>query len=299
MARHAQGYPAAIDAGALTVMAGFSSWNGVKNHGDASLLTDVLKRRMGFAGLGSPDHLALAREAAARSLVLLKNNDGVLPVRPGARVLIAGFGADSMAMQAGGWTITWQGTDTTAVDFPNGQTIGHAIAAAVDAAGGQATLAPDGKWSARPDVAIVVYGEQPYAEFQGDRPNLAFRPREGEQELIARLKAQGIRVVSVFLSGRPLFTGPEINATDAFVAAWLPGTQGAGLADVLMAGRNGKPSRDFTGRLPFPWPTDAASPVRNALFPAGYGLGYAHPAKLGKVNEDPRVDLVGTASEDT
>ena len=299
MARHAQGYPAAIDAGALTVMAGFSSWNGVKNHGNASLLTDVLKRRMGFAGLGSPDHLALAREAAARSLVLLKNNDGVLPVRPGARVLIAGFGADSMAMQAGGWTITWQGTDTTAVDFPNGQTIGHAIAAAVDAAGGQATLAPDGKWSARPDVAIVVYGEQPYAEFQGDRPNLAFRPREGEQELIARLKAQGIRVVSVFLSGRPLFTGPEINATDAFVAAWLPGTQGAGLADVLMAGRNGKPSRDFTGRLPFPWPTDAASPVRNALFPAGYGLGYAHPAKLGKVNEDRRVDLVATASEDT
>ena len=104
-------------------------------------------------------------------------------------------------------------------------------------------------------------------------------------------------MVSVFLSGRPLFTGPEINASDAFVTAWLPGTQGIGLADVLVAGRDGKPARDFSGRLPFPWPADAASPVRNALFPAGYGLDYAHPATLGRVNEDPRVDLVAEASE--
>ncbi len=385
VARHAQGYPAAIDAGALTVMASFSSWNGVKNHGNASLLTDVLKRRMGFAGLvvgdwnghgqvpgctvtdcpqtftagldlamapdswkglfeaslrevrdgtlpmarvndavrrilrvkaklgmldpvpvrrgdpaqvGAPEHLALAREAAARSLVLLKNNDGVLPLRPGARVLIAGPGADSMAMQAGGWTITWQGTDTTAADFPNGQTIGRAIAAAVDEAGGQAMISVDGNFTTRPDVAVVVYGEQPYAEFQGDIPNLAFHALAGEQELVARLKAQGVRVVSVFLSGRPLFTGPLINASDAFVAAWLPGTQGNGVADVLVARRDGKPLHDFSGRLPFPWPADAVSPVDHALFPVGYGLDYAHPATLGRVNEEPRVDLVAAASED-
>jgi beta-glucosidase len=386
VARHAQGYPAAINAGALTVMASFSSWNGVKNHGNASLLTDVLKHRMGFSGLvvgdwnghgqvpgcsvtdcpqtfkagldiamapdswkglftstlreardgtlpmarindavrrilrvkaklglldrvpvqrgnpsqvGAAQHLAIAREAVAKSLVLIKNNDGVLPLRAGARVLITGPGADSMAMQAGGWTITWQGTDTTSADFPNGQTIGNAIAMAVRHDGGQAEISPDGKWSTPPDVAVVVYGEQPYAEFQGDIPNLAFRANSGEQEMLARLKAHGIRVVSVFLSGRPLFTGPLINASDAFVAAWLPGTQGIGLADVLVARRDGKPTRDFTGRLPFPWPADAASPLKQVLFPAGYGLDYAHPENLGRVNEDPRVDLVAMASEDT
>ncbi|MBS0254159.1 MAG: glycoside hydrolase family 3 C-terminal domain-containing protein [Proteobacteria bacterium] len=384
IARHAQGYPAAIDAGALTVMASFSSWNGAKNHGNASLLTDVLKQRMGFAGLvvgdwnghgqvpgctvtdcpasfnagldlamapeswkglfeatlreardgtiplariddavrrilrvklrlglldnpmvrrgdvaqvGAADHLALAREAVARSLVLLKNNDAALPIRPGARVLVAGPGADSMAMQAGGWTITWQGSDTTAADFPKGQTIGRAIADAVRAAGGSAELSPEGSWHARPDVAVVVYGEQPYAEFQGDVPNLAWRGRNDEAALIARLKAAGVRVVSVFLSGRPLFTGPELNASDAFVAAWLPGTQGQGLADVLVAGANGRSPRDFTGRLPFPWPEDAVSPVVHPLFPAGYGLDYAHPAALGRVNEDPRVAL-GAAIND-
>ena len=384
VARHAQGYPAAINAGALTVMASFSSWNGVKNHGNASLLTDVLKQRMGFMGLvvgdwnghgqvpgctvtdcpqsfaagldlamapnswkglfeatlreakdgtlpmarvndavtrilrvkaklgllsavpvergnpamvGTPENLALSREAAAKSLVLLKNNDGVLPLRPGAKVLIAGPGADSMAMQAGGWTITWQGTDTTAADFPHGQTIGRAIAADVTKAGGQAAISADGSWTSRPDVAVVVYGEQPYAEFQGDMPNLAFRGHAGEQELLAKLKAQGIKVVSIFLSGRPMFTGAAINASDAFVAAWLPGTQGEGLADVLVARKDGKPARGFTGKLPFPWPADAVSPVKQILFPAGYGLDYAHSAKVGPVSEDPRVDLVASASE--
>ena len=384
VSRHARGYPAAINAGVLTVMASFSSWNGVKNHGNESLLIDVLKRRMGFAGLvvgdwnghgqvpgctvtdcpqsfragidlamapdswkglfestvrevrdgtlpisrvddavrrilrvkaklgllaampvkrsdhaqvGAPEHLALAREAVARSLVLLKNDDGVLPIRAGARVLIAGPGADNMAMQAGGWTITWQGTDTTSADFPNGQTIGHALATAVDQAGGSAAISPDGNWSERPDVAVVIYGEQPYAEFQGDIPNLAYRSQAGEQELIAHLKAQGIRVVSVFLSGRPLFAGPQLNASDAFVAAWLPGTQGAGIADVLVARKDGTTARDFEGRLPFAWPADAVSPVSHPLFSAGFGLDYAHPARLGPVNEDPRVDLVAAASE--
>lgn len=384
--RHARGYPAAINAGALTVMASFSSWNGVKNHGNKSLLTDVLKQRMGFNGLvvgdwnghgqvpgctstdcaasfaagldlamapdswkglfestlkhvrdgslpmarvddavrrilrvkgklgllgpspvlrgdpglvGAAPHLAVAREAVARSLVLLKNKGGVLPIRPGARVLIAGPGADNMAMQAGGWTITWQGTDTTAADFPNGQTLGRALTAAVSEAGGQADLLPDGAWTSRPDVAVVVYGEPPYAEFQGDVPTLAFRGHLGEQELITRLKAQGIPVVSVFLSGRPMFAGSLINASDAFVAAWLPGTQGGGLADVLVARRNGKPARDFAGRLPFAWPADAVSPVVKPLFPVGYGLTYARPGKVGTVNEDPHVDLAASTSEDT
>lgn len=378
VARHAAGYPPAIKAGALTVMASFSSWNGVKHHGNASLLTDVLKVRMGFAGLvvgdwnghgqvagcsntrcpeainagvdlvmapdswrglfdatlrdvaegriatarlddavrrilrvkfklglmgptpvargdvsliGAPAHLNLAREAVAKSLVLLKNDGGVLPIKPGARVLIAGPGADDMAMQAGGWTISWQGTDTVAADFPNGRTIGRALAAAVEEAGGTATVSPAGEVAARPDVAILVMGERPYAEFQGDLPHLAFAPGRGEEALIARLRKEGVPVVVVFLSGRPLFTGRLMNAADAFVAAWLPGTQAAGIADVLVARRDGRPPRDFTGRLPFAWPDDARAPVAAPLFPVGYGLSYAAKVPAKKVNEDPRLDL--------
>ncbi len=381
---HAQGYPAAIDAGALTVMASFSSWNGVKNHGNATLLTDVLKGRMGFEGLivgdwnghgqipgctvtdcaaalnagldlymapdswkglfdslvrdvragkvsqvrlddavrrnlrvkyklglmgktqvergdpaqlGAPDHLAIAREAVAKSLVLLKNEGSVLPIKPGANVLVAGAGADNMAMQAGGWTITWQGTDTTAADFPRGQTIGRAIADAVKAAGGSAQINAAGDAQGTPEVAIIVFGEHPYAEFQGDAENLLFKNGEKELALLKAMKARGIPTVAVFLSGRPLFMGPQINAADAFVAAWLPGTQGQGVADVLVAGKDGKSARDFTGRLPFAWPADARSPVAAPLFPMGYGLDYAHPHAQGPVNEDPKVEQGPAASD--
>lgn len=382
---HAQGYPPAIDAGALTVMASFSSWNGVKNHGNRSLLTDVLKGRMGFTGLivgdwnghgqipgctttdcpaainagldlymapdswkglfdstvrevrdgtipmarlddavrrvlrvkyklglmgakavgrgdpaavGAQAHLDIAREAVAKSLVLLKNEGSVLPIRPGAKVLVTGPGADSMAMQAGGWTITWQGTDTSAADFPKGRTIGRAIVEAVSAAGGKAEIASDVP-ATKPDVAVVVFGEQPYAEFQGDVPNLMFHPREGELELMKRLKAQGVPVVAVFLSGRPMFVGPELNLADAFVAAWQPGSQGQGVADVLVAGKDGKPVRDFTGTLAFDWPQDARSPMVEPLWRVGHGLSYAKPAKIGPVNEDPRVELGSALSETT
>ncbi len=375
---HAQGYPPAISAGALTVMASFSSWNGAKHHGNRSLLTDVLKNRMGFKGLvvgdwnghgqvagcsntdcpaainagldlfmapdswkplfdstlaavkdgrisqarlddavrrilrvkyklglmgdrpvsrgntaaiGSKLHLDLAREAVAKSLVLLKNNDGVLPIRSGSRILIAGPGADNMAMQAGGWTISWQGTDTKAEDFPKGQTIGKAIQQAVQASGGQAELANNGAYQSKPDAAIIVLGERPYAEFEGDVPHLAFDTDPADLKLIEELKAKGVPVVVLFLSGRPMFTGKLMNLADAFVAGWLPGSQGQGVADVLVAGKNGKSKRDFTGKLPFAWPVDANAAMTKPLFPLGYGLTYASKAQLGPVNEDPGVDL--------
>ena len=375
IARHAQGYGPAIDAGALTVMVSFSSWNGVKNHGNRSLLTDVLKGRMGFEGLvvgdwnahgqipgcsvtdclaalnagldmymapdswkglyaslvaharageiqprrlddavrrilrvkakaglldggradrlapeeiGRADHLALAREAVAKSLVLLKNEGSVLPIKAGANVLVAGPGADSIAMQAGGWTVSWQGSDVTNADFAkNGRTVFAGIADAVKAAGGTAALSADGSFAAKPDVAIVVFGEKPYAEFQGDIPTLDYQPSDpADLALLKKLKAAGVPVVSVFLSGRPLFVSPEINASDAFVAAWLPGTQGDGIADVLVGGK-----RDFTGRLPFAWPADARSPVTEPLFPVGYGLSYAKPGRVGALAEDPKMDV--------
>lgn len=181
--------------------------------------------------------------------------------------------------------------DPAAADFPKGQTIGRAIVDAVGAAGGQAAISADGSFAARPDVAVVVVGEQPYAEFQGDIPHLGFKPLQGEDKLVARLKAQGIPVVVVFLSGRPLFTGSLLNQADAFVAAWLPGSQGQGVADVLVAGKDGKSLRDFTGRLAYPWPDDARSPIAKPLFPLGYGLSYGTAGALGRVNEDPRIDL--------
>ncbi|WP_166941335.1 glycoside hydrolase family 3 protein [Sphingopyxis panaciterrae] len=381
IAKHAMGYPAAIDAGALTVMASFSSWQGVKHHGNKGLLTDALKGKMGFAGfvvgdwnghgqvagcsvtdcaqsinagldmfmapdswkglyettlaqakdgrigkarlddavrrilrvkyklglfeaghgsrgdfaaVGAPEHLAVAREAVAKSLVLLKNNGSVLPIKPGAKLLVAGPGADNMAMQSGGWTISWQGTDVTHADFPNGQTIWEALNKAVGEAGGKATLSADGSYTGKPDVAIVVFGEEPYAEFQGDVPTLDYQPAEAKDlATLKKLKAAGIPVVALFLSGRPMFTNPEINAADAFVAGWLPGSQAAGVADVLVAGKDGRTARGFTGKLPFAWPADARSPVEKPQFAVGYGLGYGDKTSVPALSEVVGVDIAG------
>ncbi len=381
---HAAGYPPAIDAGALTVMASYSSWNGAKMHGNKSLLTDVLKGRMGFQGfvvgdwnghgqvpgctntdcpitfnagldmamapdswkslfdttvahvkdgtipmsrvddavrrilrvkaklglfdparpfegkagvLGSPEHRAIAREAAAKSLVLLKNQS-VLPIKASANVLVTGPGADSMGMQTGGWTLSWQGSGNSNADFPNGQTLYSAIAEAVKAGGGTATLSADGSFAAKPDVAIVVFGEQPYAEMRGDIHTLEFEAGDKQSlALLKKLKAAGVPVVSVFLSGRPLWVNPELNASEAFVAAWLPGSEGAGVADVLIGDKGGKARRDFNGRLSFSWPKTAAQftlnrgePGYDPLFALGYGLSYAKPGKVGALSEDSGFD---------
>lgn len=384
IAIHAQGYVPAIQAGALTVMASYSSWNGTKMHGNKSLLTDVLKRRMGFQGfivgdwnghgqvpgctatdcpqtfnagldmamapdswrglfestvkhvkdgtipmsriddavrrilrvkaklglfdparpfegkagvLGSAEHRAIAREAVAKSLVLLKNQ-GVLPIKASANVLVAGPGADSMSLQTGGWTLSWQGDGNSNADFPNGQTIFGGIAEAVKAGGGTATLSPDGSFSAKPDVAIIVFGEKPYAEMRGDIHTLEFEPGDKQAlALLKRLKAAGIPVVSVFLSGRPLWVNPEINASDAFVAAWLPGSEGGGVADVLIGTKAGKPRKDFQGRLSFSWPNTAGQftlnkgkPGYDPLFALGYGLSYAKAGTVGALSEVAGLD---------
>jgi beta-glucosidase len=367
---HAPGYPLAIDAGVLTVMASYSSWNGLKNHGNPSLLTGVLKGRMGFEGfligdwngheqvqgctdvscpqafnagldmfmapdswkglyantlaqarsgeipmarlddavrrilrvkvkarlfeadrpmdgqldrLGAPEHRALAREAVRKSLVLLKNNGNILPLKASAHVLVAGDGADNIGKQSGGWSITWQATDTKNADFPNGQSIHAGLAEALSAAGGKAELSPDGSFTTRPEAAIVVFGEQPYAEGKGDIPTLEYQPgTKTDLATLRKLKAARIPVVAVFHSGRPLWTNPELNAADAFVAAWLPGTEGGGVADVLLRKPNGEVNHDFTGKLSSSWPKTAAGAPLNLgdkgydpLFAYGYGLTYA------------------------
>ncbi len=232
--------------------------------------------------LGSPEHRAIAREAVAKSQVLLKNA-GVLPLKAGARIEVAGLAADNIPQQAGGWSVTWQGGgDLTAADFPGATSIYAGIAAAAKASGGEAVLAPNGSTQGQPDVAIVVFGEEPYAEFVGDRKDLAFRDEEG-LSLLKAYRARGIPTVAVFLSGRPLWVNRELNAADAFVAAWLPGSEGAGVADVLFG------ARPATGRLSFSWPGQCdGTPVngpQGALFPLGYGLDFEASAPFAPLDE--------------
>lgn len=246
-----------------------------------------------FALIGAPEHRAVARQAVRESLVLLKNQDGILPLSPKQRILVAGDGADDVGKQAGGWTLNWQGTGTTRNDFPNADTIFEGIAQQARAAGGEATLAIDGRYTVKPDVAVVVFGEDPYAEFQGDLPTLAYKPGdETDLGLIRRLKEDGIPVVAVFLSGRPLWVNREINAADAFVAAWLPGSEGGGVADVLLRGPDGRMQHDFKGRLSFSWPRTATQYANNVgqkdytpLFPFGFGLSYADKGDLAALPE--------------
>ncbi|SFR76390.1 exo-1,4-beta-glucosidase [Stenotrophomonas maltophilia] len=246
-----------------------------------------------FALIGAPEHRAVARQAVRESLVLLKNQNGLLPLSPKQRILVAGDGADDVGKQAGGWTLNWQGTGTTRKDFPNADTIFEGIAQQARAAGGEATLAIDGRYTTKPDVAVVVFGEDPYAEFQGDLPTLAYKPGdETDLALIRRLKEDGIPVVAVFLSGRPLWVNREINAADAFVAAWLPGSEGGGVADVLLRGPDGRTQHDFKGRLSFSWPRTATQYANNVgqkdydpLFPFGFGLSYADKGDLAALPE--------------
>jgi beta-glucosidase len=375
-------YAAAIGAGVQAVMVSYSSWHGLKMHGNRVLLTDVLKGRMGFDGLvisdfngyaqlpgctpascaaavnagidvlmapqdwrglyatllaqvrsgeipaarlddavrrvlrvklrahllsegrpssrpfaghfellGAPAHRELARAAVRESLVLLKNHAHLLPLAPRQRVLVAGDGADSLGMQSGGWTINWQGTEPNAA-FRNAESIYAGVRAAVLAAGGHADLDADGRFATRPDVAIVVFGEHPYAEGAGDLATLAYDPSDRhELALLRRLHAQGIPVVAVLLSGRPLWVNAELNAADSFVAAWLPGGEGGGVADVLFRAPGGAARYDFHGRLSFAWPRSATVPAPGAagreppLFAPGYGLTYRDGGELPRLPE--------------
>lgn len=382
---HGVPYGPAIEEGVATVMASFSSWQGRKMTGNESLLTGVLKERMGFGGflvsdwnahgqvegctndtcpqalmagldmymapdtwkaihanllaeakaghipmeriddavlrvlrvkarlglfeagkpssrglsgqyalLGSPEHRALAREAVRKSLVLLKNQ-GVLPLKPGGRLLVAGDGADDIARQAGGWTLTWQGTGVDNSHFPGATSLWKGLEQAVTSAGGSAELSPDGSFGQKPDAAVVVFGEKPYAEFQGDRASLQLDPAlTGPWETMRKLKAEGIPVVAVMITGRPLYVNPALNLADAFVVAWLPGSEGAGLADVLVDDAQGQARFDFTGKLPADWPR-TANMADGTLYPFDYGLTYASP----QASWAALPEVAGAAAGDT
>jgi beta-glucosidase len=241
--------------------------------------------------LGSPEHRALARRAVRESLVLLKNRNHLLPLSPALRVLVTGDGADSIAKQSGGWTIDWQGTEPNQ-DFPHAESIYAGIARCVTAGGGTPNLSPGGEFTTRPDVAIVVFGENPYAEFAGDVHTLEYSPGDKHDlELLKRLQALDVPVVAVFLSGRPLWVNAEINAADSFVAAWLPGPEGGGIAEVLFRAADGAVNYDFRGTLPFSWPATPRPPSVDGLpgeaplFPFGYGLTYTDDGYLRRLPE--------------
>jgi beta-glucosidase len=253
------------------------------------------KRPLGgkFELLGAAEHRAVARQAVRETLVLLKNEGETLPLDPKQRILVAGDGADNIAKQSGGWTVSWQGTGLDNTFFPGGTSVFKAVQTAVSAAGGSAELAVDGKFKKKPDAAIVVFGENPYAEFQGDLSVLMLRA-DGDPhlDLMRRLRAQNIPVVAVFLSGRPLWMNRELNVANAFVAAWLPGSEGAGITDVLLGKRDGSAANDFRGRLSFAWPRQATffgkdGAKAEPLYPLGYGLSYSDKAKWEPLPEDP------------
>lgn len=387
---HMLPYRPAIDAGVLTVMASFNSWNGDKCHGHKQLLSDILKDEMGFDGFiisdwdgidylsedyyeavgmgvnagidmfmvseqwrefighvrnhvhsgsipmsriddaarrilsvkfvaglfdkpspkqrvwsnsalfGAHGHREIAREAVRKSLVLLKNQDSLLPLDKSARILVAGKGANNRGHQCGGFTIAWQGVEDNEL-IDGGTSIWEGFQAQADnAVLSEGCLGLDAD-PEKHDVAIVVIGEHPYAEGMGDvRTGNNILVEAGSQikglmkilepygrslELaeshpedlaaIRNITKKGIPVVAVLLSGRPLLINQELEEVSSFVAAWLPGSEGQGVADVLFG------DHDFKGKLTFSWPKESRAELNvgdtdyDPLFPFGFGLNYS------------------------
>jgi beta-glucosidase len=356
-------YVAAIKAGAGSIMVSYSSWNGVKMHGNKYLLTDVLKGELGFKGflisdwaaidqiskdykkdvevsinagldmimvpygpgqtnnyvdfitalkelvnegkvpqsriddavlrilrvkyqmgmfenpatdpkltaaIGSPAHREVARECVQESLVLLKNDNHALPLsKKIKRLVVVGEAADDLGKQCGGWTIGWQGA--TGKVTTGGTTILSAIRNTVGK-DTEVVFSADGSEAKGASAVVVVVGELPYAEMKGDRQEP--RVSESDAALIEKAKAAGAPVVTVIFSGRPLILGSVLDTTDALVAAWLPGTEGQGVADVLFG------DHKMSGKLPRNWPRDASQlsgnsvTMENPQFARGFGLSY-------------------------
>jgi beta-glucosidase len=359
---HLPPFQAAVQRGVGSVMISFSSWNGVKSHGNKYLITDLLKGELGFSGfvvsdwagidqldgqrgftqaevvqavnagldmimvpndwrtflgylraavqsgqipmsriddanrriltkkfelglfehpyadrsyagtVGSAAHRALARQAVRESQVLLKNNNNVLPLaKSGGKLFVAGKSADDIGNQSGGWTLSWQGGSGNTVP---GTTILQGIRAAAGS-GTTVTYQRDGMGvDSSYRAAIAVVGETPYAEGQGDRPG-SMGLDSTDLATLNRLRASGVPVIVVLVSGRPLDISAQLPGWSALLAAWLPGSEGAGVADVLFG--------DYapTGKLPMTWMQSASQePINDgdgqaALFPYGFGLTYS------------------------
>lgn len=238
----------------------------------------------------SPAVRELAREAVRKSLVLLKNNGNVLPLRPAGRILLVGQGADSLPMQSGGWSLTWQGDQTTTADYPYAETLLAAMRRSLGANRVDYSVDGRGVDPRRYSAVVMVAAEQPYAEGKGDItfPATMRHSARYPQDLAAlsRVSGRGVPVVTVLYSGRPVGANDLINRSDAFIAAWLPGTEGAGIADMLLAGPRGRRTFDFTGRLSFNWFAGDCITGR-VQFARGYGLSLASRKRVGRLPESP------------
>lgn len=354
--QHIAQYIPSIEAGAGSIMPSYSSWNGEKASGSKHLLTDILKTKLGFAGLlisdynaidelpgsykeqiarsanagmdmfmvpqryqefyrllienvregkvpqsriedavlrilrvkfamglmnaktnlmsvpsaqksfGSAEHRSVARQAVRESVVILKNDKKTLPIpKTFKQIHVAGKNADDIGNQCGGWTITWQGKS-------GNTTKGTTILEGLKKGSAHITYSRDGSGAKSADLAIAVIGETPYAEFEGDRTDL--RLAAEDVAAVKNLKKAGIPVVAVIVSGRPLVIDEILHDADAIVAAWWPGTEGDGVADVLTG------SHRPTGKLSFTWPAAASTsfhrgdPGYKVLYPFGHGLTF-------------------------
>ena len=244
-----------------------------------------------YSEVGLQKNREIARRAVRESLVLIKNNNAVLPIKDQQKILVIGDSADSLKIQTGGWTLDWQGANNTNSDFPGSVTFLQALKEYENLEITHKNSLSNLDLNKNYDLVIVAYGEEPYAEGIGDRKNLFYRDSKTLNTL-KRLKRNGNKVVSIFFTGRPLWTNEFINLSDAFVVAWLPGTESRGMTDVLVANEDGSVNYDFQGKLPFSWPSDPNQstiafydPASNAEFDYGYGLTYKSPKALASLDE--------------
>jgi beta-glucosidase len=245
-------------------------------YGDPTLIDTV----------GSDAHRQLARQAVRESLVLLRNDNNALPIAKDIpTIFVSGRGADSLGMQCGGWTLSWQGDAEARIT--GGTSILDAIKSTVSP---NTTLAYDetGKFDGTADIGIVVVGESPYAEGVGDQEDLQLA--KWDIDAINNTHAYVNKLIVVLLSGRPMVITDQFQSADAWVAAWLPGTEGAGVTDVLFG------DYPFVGKLPYSWPrSNAQLPVNEnnsagktgcqaPLFAYGYGLGEVNSQSIQWTN---------------
>jgi len=255
------------------------------------LLDGMKPHEYKFNFIGDPEHIKIARRAVRESLVLLKNNEKLLPLNPNMHYVIIGEAARSINSQMGGWTITWQARENKNSDYKNVQNIYTALASHIINQGGTVEFSKDGSYKKMPEAVIAIYGEEPYAEGDGDRKDLQYLGKDSKYlNLMEKFSKQELPIVSIFLSGRPLEVNKQLNLSNAFIAAWLPGTAVEGIGDVIFT-KKGEINYDFKGKLSYSWPKYADQNLNfkdanySPLFPYGYGLNYSSIKNIVNIEE--------------